>query len=115
MDKTISFLRFAKRFVVIALILFSFFLLGYLFHSIWNARNYSGLWLSGNLTEQRALNIAHSYELTGNWICINIKGMDYERIVEVCKHEAGHSLFATACQRDDEICKQVQEILKNKK
>lgn len=43
----------------------------------------------------------------GDWICINIKGMEYERAVEVCNHEAGHEIFAEYCEKNISKCIEV--------
>lgn len=111
-DWFISLLKKACRIGRIALIFILLFVAGYFFHSVWNIRAYNGLWMGGNLTEKQALDKAYNYQLTGTWVCINIKGMDYETIVNTCEHEAGHELFAKACEKNDDICRQVQEILR---
>jgi len=46
---------------------------------------------------------------SGDWVCINIYGMNYSRCVEVCQHECGHELFAEMCEKNKSKC---QDILK---
>jgi len=46
---------------------------------------------------------------TGEWVCVNIKGMSFERALEVCKHEVGHEIFAEACEKDMEKCMAVDD------
>ena len=47
-----------------------------------------------------------SFEV-GDWVCINIEDMAYDRAVEVCKHEVGHEIFAEICEKDFDKCKEV--------
>jgi hypothetical protein len=41
---------------------------------------------------------------TGNWICVNIKNMSWERAVDVCEHEVGHEMFARSCEKNITKC-----------
>lgn len=49
----------------------------------------------------------------GDWVCVNVYDMSYERCVEVAKHECGHELFAEVCEKDDELCREAQKLLNN--
>jgi hypothetical protein len=101
-----------------------FFLLGYSIYSFMNPcptcqtcptleKKYDGLRIPGNLTHAKALDKAYEYDGAGDWVCANVRNMSYERMVEVCKHEAAHELFAEVCEKDDALCRQVQELLNN--
>ena len=48
-----------------------------------------------------------SGEDRGDWVCVNVKGMDYKRAVEVCQHEVGHEIFAEICEKDINKCFEV--------
>ena len=41
---------------------------------------------------------------TGDWVCVNVEGMDFDRAVEVCKHEVGHEIFAEVCEANWSKC-----------
>lgn len=45
----------------------------------------------------------------GDWVCVNVRDMKYERAVEVCKHEVGHEIFAEVCEEDIDKCFEVIE------
>lgn len=47
----------------------------------------------------------------GDWVCVNVENMKYERAVEVCKHEVGHEIFAEECEKDIDKCFSVLEGL----
>lgn len=40
----------------------------------------------------------------GDWICVNVRNMDYERALETCKHETGHEIFAEYCESNITKC-----------
>jgi hypothetical protein len=52
----------------------------------------------------KAMQIAHDTEGTGDWVCINIKDMDYKQAVKTCQHEVGHEIFAKECEKDIDKC-----------
>ena len=43
-------------------------------------------------------------DITGDWVCVNIKDMSYERAFEVCSHEVGHEIFAEECEKNPKLC-----------
>ena len=49
-------------------------------------------------------NYTHKKDLRGDWVLINIRNMNYERAVEVCKHEVGHEIFAEVCEKNITKC-----------
>ena len=69
-----------------------------------------GMWLH-NYNYSEALEEVNKRDSTGDWVCVNVNGMSYERGVEVCKHEMGHELWAEICEKNDELCKKGQELL----
>ncbi len=44
----------------------------------------------------------------GDWVCVNVRGMDFSRGIEVCQHECGHAVFdeiyAEMCEDDPNKC-----------
>lgn len=86
--------------------------IGYCIHGFYDDYRYNheqskleGLWLKGfNETEAET----YAYSRTkgnGEWVCVNIKGLSFERAVQVCQHEAGHELFAELCEENITRCK----------
>jgi len=70
------------------------------------SRQYDGLRIEReNYFEVK--NITKKYDKYGDWVCVNVKGMSYERALEVCKHEVGHEIFAESLEimSDNEITK----------
>lgn len=75
----------------------------------WNyQREYDGLRI-GNVNRTTAFELANSRDGYGDWVCVNIKGMEYKRAVEVCQHEVGHEIFAEICEKDIDKCMEVVE------
>ena len=54
-----------------------------------------------------------SGESQGDWVCVNVESMSYQRALEVCAHEVGHELWAEICEKDDELCRKAQKMLDN--
>ena len=79
-------------------------IVGWAVNDIENQRKYDGLWFAGNLTHSEALSLARSYDTYGDWICVNIKGMSVQRMIEVCQHESAHEIFAEKCQDNATRC-----------
>jgi len=69
-------------------------------------RFYDGLLLQ-NYTYDEAYDTAYSLEYSGNWICVNIDGMDYKTMIDTCTHEVAHEIFATECEDKIEECLEV--------
>jgi hypothetical protein len=68
-------------------------------------------WRIASTNKTDALRFASASEPRGDWICVNIDQMSYDRAVEVCKHEAAHELFAESCETNSELCNKTQELL----
>lgn len=75
-----------------------------------------GLWIyNRNITT--AADIMMKYNLRADWVCIDIKGMDYERAVDVCEHEVGHQIFhemfAGLCEKNFTACEEMIDEKQN--
>lgn len=76
-------------------------------------KSFDGLRFEGNISHVQALKKANGYDNYSDWVCINVKGMTYERCVEVANHECAHEIWAEICEKNDELCKKGQELLNN--
>ena len=90
------------------LILIGVFLTGYFFRGMVDhtEKRVSGLWIR-NSSEEKVNNITEIADPKGNWICVNVKGMDFERALEVCNHEVGHEIFAEVCENNITKCLEI--------
>ncbi len=70
---------------------------------------YGGLRFVGNNSHPQAVDKARSYDLYGNWICVNVKSMSYKRGLEICAHEMAHEIFAVECSKNMSKCLEVME------
>jgi hypothetical protein len=103
----------------ISLIIFGavlFMIMGWLGNDVYrhysNKRVLNGLWIGyGNYTN--AKDIADKRDTLGMWVCVNVKGMDYETCVETSKHECGHEIFAKMCEDGEKCFKIAKELEKN--
>ena len=91
------------------LIMSGMFVLGWLGNSIYsqfsNERTLDGLRFERNMTEIEAEKFANNLDGYGDFVCVNVKGMSYERGLEVCKHEVAHEIFAEYCEEGNNIDK----------
>ena len=76
-------------------------------------RTIDGVYFQGEYTKFEATKEAYGLDKVGDWVCVNIKGMSYERAVHVCEHEVGHEIWAEICEKDNELCKRGQELLQD--
>lgn len=60
---------------------------------IW-LHNYNSSGVCGNIKEHGK----------GDWVCVNIRDMSFERALEVCQHEVGHELFSETCENNITKC-----------
>lgn len=44
---------------------------------------------------------------TNDMISIDITGMEFNRAVEICKHEVGHEIFAEICEKNWTECEEI--------
>ena len=91
------------------IICISLFILGWfgnvVYHDLSNKRFLNGLHFDGNYTKSEAIQYSQSRDKIGDWVCINVKGMEYEEAIETCNHEVGHEIFAEFCDKEDNINK----------
>lgn len=50
-------------------------------------------------------NTTYPFNLYGDWVCVNVRGMSYERALRVCEHEVGHEIYAESCEKNFTKCK----------
>ena len=97
--------------IVKIIIIVGLILIGYLGHDIVNSylnqKQFEGLRFVINNSWKVALQTAQSYDNLGDWVCVNVRGMDYSRAVEVCNHEVGHEIFAEICEKNITKCLEV--------
>lgn len=58
----------------------------------------------GNASYEYVENYTKSNDKLGDWICVNVNGMSFERAYEVCAHETGHEIFAEYCEKNIDKC-----------
>jgi hypothetical protein len=87
-----------------------FILLGWFGNNLYKyynyERTYNGLRI-GNSNYSTATEISRSYDRNGNWVCVNVRDMDYKQAQETCDHEAGHEIFAVECGKNITRCMEV--------
>jgi hypothetical protein len=71
-------------------------------------RTTDGYWIK-YADESKVGEITEKSDPKGDWVCVNIKGMDYERASKVCNHEVGHEIFAEHCENNITKCMEVVE------
>ncbi len=69
-------------------------------------KTYDGLRMESK-TKVEALSKAREYDRRGDWVCVNVRNMDFERAVQVCQHEVGHEMFAEVCEYNMSKCLEV--------
>lgn len=106
-----------KEAVAITMLIISFVAIGWCGDELYRAINYkrmfNGLYLQGYGNYTDALQKSYEYDSMGKWICINVRGMDFNEAVSTCNHEAGHEIFANIIQEHPEKINQVMEIVQN--
>lgn len=88
---------------IIFIIIMSF-ILGWsgneLFEIFSNEKTVDGLYISYAPNQSVAMEIAHGRDSKGDWVCTNVKGMDYDECVRVSQHECAHEVFAEFCEQE---------------
>ncbi len=91
-----------------------FFTLGWASSELYDVLDYqrqvSGLYMR-NYDYSDAKDLAYDRDEYGDWVCVNIRDMSYNRCKEVVSHECGHEIWAEACESNDELCRKAQELL----
>jgi hypothetical protein len=83
-----------------------------IYRDLTNKRVLDGIRI-GNVTEEKAEQMAYKGDILGDWVCVNVKGMPYERGVKVCQHEMGHEVFAEILEKSPEKINKVMEVIQN--
>jgi len=87
--------------------LFGMFLVGWFGNEIYktktNQRELDGLYLR-NWNYTRVKDYTEERDTRGDWVCVNIRNMDWNRAVEVIQHEVGHEIFAEECEKNITKC-----------
>lgn len=84
--------------VLIVVALASFYL-GNLYNQYKNVnsckyeKNLDGLFTM-NKNYSVAMNVAKDRDEYGDWVCVNIRDMDFNRGLQVCRHEVFHEIWA---------------------
>jgi hypothetical protein len=65
---------------------------------------FDGLRFSTEENHTAALQHSYSIERNADWICVNVKGISFERGLEICNHEMAHEVFALKCQNNATRC-----------
>ena len=69
-------------------------------------KQFEGLRFVGNSSHIYALEKTEEYDEYGDWVCVNVRDMDYSRALEVCQHEVGHEIFAKECEKNMTKCRE---------
>lgn len=93
---------------LVAVIFIAAIILGWLGNDIFrmysNKKTLDGLWLPQNISTDEAREYAESRDTVGSWICVNIKGMTIQEMINTCEHEAAHEIFAQKCSSNATDC-----------
>lgn len=102
------------NYVLFSIICTGLIALGWLSNDLYDSysteRMFDGLRLS-SVNEPGAIETAKSFDGKGDWVCVNVDGMDYNRMVETCQHEAGHEIFAGIIEKNPEKIPEVMEVV----
>ena len=71
-------------------------------------KTFDGLRFQSNASHPEAIKTALNYDATGDWVCVNVRGMDYGDIENTCNHECMHSAFSEiiseSCEKNFSKC-----------
>lgn len=68
-----------------------------------------GIRFAGDYSHPDALEHSKQYDKNGDWVCVNVKGMDYDYAIKIIQHEVAHEIFAEECEDNIEKCMEVVE------
>lgn len=84
-----------------------FFTLGWASSELYDVLDYqrqvNGLYMR-NYDYSDAKDLAYERDEYGDWVCVNIRKMDYETAYEICRHEISHEIFAENCEGNITKC-----------
>ena len=109
-EETMGFLEYFLQIILIISLISIGWFGNILYEDYTNQRAFNGLMIR-NTDKNGAIEISYELDNIGDWICVNIKGMDYNKAVETCQHEAAHELFAEVCEKNTTLCLETQEKL----
>jgi hypothetical protein len=120
MSDSVDIFRWVCYTIVIMLLLAMGWVANEAYRSYNHIREYDGLSFS-NVTGSHAdiLKVAYGYDAYGNWVCVNVNGMNFKRAYQTCVHECTHNvyseIFAEKCEENYEVCDELikQESKKN--
>lgn len=104
-----------KVFILVALALIMGWLINDLYSAYIYQRSYNGLHIRPNrdMSYGEIKDLAETRDKYGNWICINVRNMKYEEVVDTCIHEAAHEVFARLIEESPEKMNKVFEVIEN--
>jgi len=73
------------------------------YKNVANKKILNGLNIRGS-TFTGAQDLSRKMDSNGDWVCVNILGMDYRQAIETVNHEVGHEIFANECEDNIEEC-----------
>jgi hypothetical protein len=80
-------------------------------YELWHyEKELNGLYLGYSKNWSTAINHAQDLDKGGDWVCVNVRDMDYETALKTCSHEVGHEIFAEFCDEGDNIDKCIQLV-----
>jgi Zn-dependent M32 family carboxypeptidase len=98
-------------YLAIGILIISFLTIGWLSNNLYNElinkRIYNGLRFVENNSHPLAIQTAQSYDSKGDWVCVNVRGMDYKTAIVTIQHEVGHEIFANECGKNITKCLEV--------
>jgi len=98
----------------------SFTGLGWMMHDGYDYYNYhrtvNGFYAE-KVDSSKLLDYQDVKDKYGDWVCINVRDMDYDTAYDTCVHECSHraysEIFAEYCENDG--FKQCKEVIQNEK
>lgn len=100
-----------KFLIGILILCFSMLIIGFNLNELYRYYSNKGL-LDGlyleNYNDSGVLQKAYSLDSNSNWVCINVKGMEFKRAIQVCEHEVAHEIFALKCQDNITKCMEIK-------
>lgn len=86
------------------------FIISQAYDEVSKKRMINGLYFENKMNYSQVIEKAKATERSGNWVCVNINGMDYKTAVQTCNHEVGHEIFALYCQKHIDECINITEV-----
>lgn len=95
---------------IFALVLLAFFLFGFEVSQLIRLERLNRV-VDGFIIQDTnwsyAKEMGREVDKNGDWVCVNVHKMSYDRAVEVCQHEVGHEIFAEECEKHFDKCLEV--------